>query len=123
MKINMPVTDREVKVIPGKELVTKTDLKGRITYVNQAFIEISGFSEQELVGQNHNVVRHPDMPSAAFQDLWDTLKLGRPWCKLVKNRCKNGDYYWVKANVTPVYQNGQYCCHTSFSKINRDLVG
>jgi methyl-accepting chemotaxis protein len=107
MKINMPVTDREVKVIPGKELVTKTDLKGRITYVNQAFIDISGFSEQELVGQNHNMVRHPDMPPAAFQDLWDTLKLGRPWCKLVKNRCKNGDYYWVKANVTPVYQNGQ----------------
>jgi methyl-accepting chemotaxis protein len=120
MKINMPVTDREVKVIPGKELVTKTDLKGRITYVNQAFIEISGFSEQELVGQNHNVVRHPDMPSAAFQDLWDTLKLGRPWCKLVKNRCKNGDYYWVKANVTPVYQNGQIVEYMSVRTIPTD---
>jgi len=107
MKINMPITDREIKVIPGQELVTKTDLKGKITSVNPAFIEISGFSEKELVGQNHNMVRHPDMPPAAFADLWETLKLGRPWCKLVKNRCKNGDYYWVKANVTPVYQNGQ----------------
>jgi len=107
MKINMPVTDREVKLRDGQELVTKTDLKGTITYVNPAFLEISGFTLDELMGKNHNVVRHPDMPAAAFKDLWDTLKLGRPWCKFVKNRCKNGDYYWVKANVTPVMQNGQ----------------
>ncbi|MGB0663810.1 MAG: methyl-accepting chemotaxis protein [Pontibacterium sp.] len=107
MKINMPVTDREVKLRDGQQLVTKTDLKGTITYANSAFIEISGFSEAELVGQNHNVVRHPDMPPAAFKDLWDTLKLGRPWNKLVKNRCKSGDYYWVKANVTPIFKNGE----------------
>ncbi|MFC6669814.1 methyl-accepting chemotaxis protein [Marinobacterium aestuariivivens] len=107
MKINMPVTDHEVKLRDGQELVTKTDLKGIITYVNPAFVEVSGFGADELVGRNHNVVRHPDMPPAAFADLWATLKLGRPWCKLVKNRCKNGDYYWVKANVTPVYKNGQ----------------
>ncbi len=107
MKVNMPVTTNEVKLQEGEELVTKTDLKGTVTYVNPAFIDISGFSEEELVGKNHNVVRHPDMPAAAFKDLWDTLKLGRPWTKLVKNRCKNGDYYWVKANVTPVLQSGQ----------------
>lgn len=107
MKINMPVTNHEVKLREGEELVTTTDLKGIITSVNPAFIEISGFSESELVGKNHNVVRHPDMPAAAFQDLWDTLKLGRPWTKMVKNRCKNGDHYWVKANVTPVYKHGQ----------------
>ena len=107
MKINEPVTDREVKLRDGQELVTKTNLKGIITYTNPDFVEVSGFSEDELVGKNHNLVRHPDMPQAAFKDLWDTLKLGRPWSKLVKNRCKNGDYYWVKANVTPVFKNGE----------------
>ncbi|WP_286239177.1 methyl-accepting chemotaxis protein [Neptuniibacter halophilus] len=107
MKINEPVTDREVKLRDGQELVTKTDLKGIITYTNPDFVEVSGFSREELVGKNHNVVRHPDMPPAAFKDLWDTLKLGRPWSKLVKNRCKNGDYYWVKANVTPIFRNGE----------------
>lgn len=107
MKINEPVNDREVKLKDGQELVTKTNLKGTITYVNPAFVEISGFSQEELVGQNHNVVRHPDMPPAAFKDLWETLKLGRPWSKLVKNRCKNGDYYWVKANVTPIFSGGE----------------
>jgi len=107
MKINEPVTDREVKLRDGQELVTKTDLKGIITYTNPDFIAISGFSRDELVGSNHNVVRHPDMPPAAFKDLWDTLKLGRPWSKLVKNRCKNGDFYWVKANVTPIFHNGE----------------
>lgn len=107
MKINEPVTDHEVKLRDGQELVTKTNLKGIITYTNPDFIEISGFSRDELVGKNHNLVRHPDMPPAAFKDLWETLKLGRPWSKLVKNRCKNGDYYWVKANVTPIFRNGE----------------
>lgn len=107
MKINEPVTDREVMLRDGQELVTKTDLKGTITYVNPAFVEVSGFSSEELVGQNHNIVRHPDMPPAAFKDLWETLKLGRPWSRLVKNRCKNGDYYWVKANVTPIFVGGE----------------
>ncbi len=107
MKINEPVTDHEVKLRDGQELVTKTNLKGIITYTNPDFVEISGFSREELVGKNHNLVRHPDMPPAAFKDLWETLKLGRPWSKLVKNRCKNGDYYWVKANVTPIFHNGE----------------
>ena len=106
MKINHPVTDREVMMKPGTILVTRTNLKGTITYANDAFIEISGFSKDELIGSNHNVVRHPDMPPAAFQDLWDCLKSGRPWTAPVKNRTKSGDYYWVEANVTPVFRGG-----------------
>jgi len=106
MKINMPVTDNEINFAEEDTLVSITDLKGTITYVNQEFIDISGFSEAELIGKNHNLVRHPDMPPAAFQDLWDTIKAGKPWVQVVKNRCKNGDYYWVKANVTPIWKDG-----------------
>ena len=107
MKINMPVTDHEVQMQPGTILVTRTNLKGIITYANDAFIEISGFSKDELVGSNHNVVRHPDMPTAAFEDLWMSCKAGKPWTAPVKNRTKKGDYYWVEANVTPVFKNGK----------------
>ena len=107
MRNNTPVTDRRIPLIPGQDLVTKTDLQGRITYVNPAFIEISGFTEQELLGEHHNIVRHPDMPQAAFKNMWSTLEMGRPWVGMVKNRCKNGDYYWVKANVTPLMKGGR----------------
>lgn len=103
----MPVTDNEVMMKERQLLVSKTDLKGIITFANADFIEISGFSEKELIGKNHNLVRHPDMPPAAFEDLWTTVKAGRPWVGFVKNRCKNGDYYWVKANVTPIRENGR----------------
>ncbi|TRW89948.1 methyl-accepting chemotaxis protein [Candidatus Methylobacter oryzae] len=106
MKINMPVTDNEVLMTKGDILVTRTDLKGRITYVNDAFVKISGFTRQELIGASHNIVRHPDMPAEAFADLWLTLKQGKPWSAPVKNRTKSGDYYWVEANVVPVYKNG-----------------
>ncbi len=105
MKINLPVTNREVKLNHNQELISSTDLKGRITHCNQAFVEISGFDEQELIGSSHNIVRHPDMPPAAFQELWDTLKAGKSWMGIVKNRTKNGDYYWVDAYVTPVFEN------------------
>ena len=107
MKVNMPVTEHEVTMNKTDILVTRTNLKGVITYANQAFIDISGFSKEELVGKNHNVVRHPDMPSAAFEDLWNCCKAGNPWTAPVKNRTKKGDYYWVEANVTPVYKNGR----------------
>lgn len=107
MKINHPVTDHEVLMKEGTILVTKTDLKGRIIFANDAFVDISGFSREELVGANHNVVRHPDMPAEAFEDLWLTIKKGYPWCNLVKNRTKNGDYYWVEAHVSAVYEKGQ----------------
>lgn len=106
MKINHPVTDREVMMKPGTLLVTRTNLKGIITYANDAFIEISGFTKDELIGSNHNVVRHPDMPPTAFEDLWMCLKAGKPWTAPVKNRTKSGDFYWVEANVTPVYKKG-----------------
>ncbi len=106
MKVNMPVNDTERQMKQGSILVSRTDLKGRITYCNNDFIEISGFTEEELIGKSHNIVRHPDMPAEAFEDLWDTLKAGKTWSGLVKNRCKNGDYYWVKANVTPLRENG-----------------
>ena len=107
MKVNMPVTDTEVVMEEGTILVTKTDLKGRITEANDEFVRISGFSRAELIGKNHNLVRHPDMPPAAFEDLWNTGKKARPWKGMVKNRTKTGDYYWVEANVTPVTQNGK----------------
>lgn len=106
MRTNLPVTDREYPLRDGVAIVSITDLKGRITYVNAYFVEVSGFSEEELIGAPHNLVRHPDMPPAAFDDLWTCLKAGQPWTGLVKNRRKNGDYYWVQANVTPVREGG-----------------
>jgi methyl-accepting chemotaxis protein len=102
MKINEPVTNTEVPFPSDTILVSKTDHKGIITYANDAFVDISGYTEAELIGRNHNLVRHPDMPPEAFQDLWDTVKAGLTWTGIVKNRAKNGDYYWVRANVTPV---------------------
>lgn len=104
MRTNLPVTDKELPLREGACIVSRTDLKGRITYVNQDFLEYSGFQEDELIGKAHNIVRHPDMPPEAFQDLWDTLSSGRPWTGMVKNRCKNGDYYWVVANATPLLE-------------------
>ena len=107
MKNNQPVTQREVAFPPNTYLVSRTDLKGIITYANDAFVDISGFSREELIGSSHNIVRHPDMPQAAFADLWATVKQGLPWRGLVKNRCKNGDFYWVDAFVTPIKQDGR----------------
>lgn len=107
MKINEPVTNNEMHMKDGEILVSRTNLKGMLTYVNRNFVDMSGFSEKELMNSNHNMVRHPDMPPAAFEDLWDCLKKGRPWLGLVKNRRKNGDFYWVEANVSPVFRNGQ----------------
>jgi methyl-accepting chemotaxis protein len=106
MRNNQPVTDVELELDELTLIASKTDLKGQITYVNKAFVDISGFSESELIGQPHNILRHPDMPSEAFADLWRDIKDGRPWTGVVKNRCKNGDYYWVLANVTPLRENG-----------------
>ena len=88
-------------------LVSKTDLKGVITYVNDAFVQTSGFSREELIGKSHNIVRHPDMPVAVFKWLWNTLGEGLPWRGILKNRCKNGDYYWVKTLVSPIKVKGE----------------
>lgn len=106
MKINLPVIDREVTFGKDEQLISTTDLKGVITFVNDEFVKASGFSRDELVGKSHNIVRHPDMPPAAFQDLWDTIKSGHSWKGMVKNRCKDGSYYWVDAFVSPISKNG-----------------
>ncbi len=107
MRSNLPATQTEYVLPDGAMLVSKTDLKGLITYCNPEFIETSGFSERELIGAPHNLVRHPDMPPEAFDDLWKTLKAGKPWTGYVKNRRKNGDYYWVIANATPIWEGGK----------------
>ncbi len=114
MKTNLPVTKNEVMLGDEDAIVTKTDLKGIITYANSDFCRISGYGLDELLGKNHNMVRHPDMPPAAFADLWATLKDGKPWSGLVKNRCKNGDFYWVRAEVAPIEENGQVVGYASF---------
>jgi aerotaxis receptor len=106
VRTNLPVTGIEYILQDGQSIVSKTDTKGRITYVNPSFIEVSGFSEEELIGKAHNLVRHPDMPPEAFADLWQTLQAGLPWTGMIKNRCKNGDFYWVVANVVPIRENG-----------------
>ncbi|MBI1202058.1 MAG: PAS domain S-box protein [Rhodopseudomonas sp.] len=107
MRINKPVFDVEYEVDDNQTIVSTTDLSGRITYANPYFIEASGYSEEELIGAPHNILRHPDMPRAAFADLWTTMQATLPWRGMVKNRRKNGDYYWVVANVTPVMQHGK----------------
>jgi methyl-accepting chemotaxis protein len=107
MKTNLPVTDVEHTLEDGAIIVSKTDPRGYITYVNAEFVKISGFTEPELIGKNHNLIRHPDMPPAAFEDMWRTIEAGDPWTGVVKNRCKNGDFYWVLANVAPIWEDGQ----------------
>lgn len=88
MKKNLPVTTQQVAIAPGITSVSKTDLKGIITYANEAFINVSGFALEALQGHSHNIVRHPDMPPAVFEDMWKVMHSGKPWQGLVKNRCK-----------------------------------
>ncbi|MEC4723859.1 PAS domain-containing protein [Noviherbaspirillum sp. CPCC 100848] len=107
MRKNLPVNDSEYVLQDDRPIVSKTDLKGRITYINPYFVEVSGFDEDELMGAPHNIVRHPDMPEAAFGDLWQTLKAGEIWSAPVKNRRKDGGYYWVIAHVTPITEGGR----------------
>ncbi|SDR43105.1 methyl-accepting chemotaxis sensory transducer with Pas/Pac sensor [Paraburkholderia fungorum] len=106
MRNNQPVSGHEYEFPSSHMLVSATDLTGRIQYCNPAFIAVSGFTRDELIGQPHNLIRHPDMPREAFEDMWTTIRDGRPWTALVKNRRKNGDHYWVHANVTPVVEKG-----------------
>ncbi len=107
MRRNLPVSNHEHRLADDAMLVSRTDLKGRITAFNDQFVAVSGFDPDELQGAPHNLVRHPDMPQAAFADLWTTLKAGRPWTGAVKNRRKNGDHYWVRASASPVVEGGR----------------
>jgi len=102
MRVNLPVTQQEFAFPKGETLVSTTDLKGRILYCNPMFIAVSGYAREELLGQPHNLIRHPDMPEEAFRDMWDTVAQGQPWSAAVKNRRKDGSFYWVMANVTPL---------------------
>ncbi len=116
MKNNQPVTHHNIDYPESMVIVSKTDSKGSITYANDAFVEISGFSQEELVGKNHNLVRHPDMPPWAFADLWQTVQRGQPWRGIVKNRTKNGDHYWVRATVSPIINNDKIVGYVSLRK-------
>ena len=123
MRHNTPVTNVEYILMDKQTVVSKTDLKGNITYINQDFIDISGFTAEELIGAPQNIVRHPDMPVEAFADFWQTIKSGKAWTGLVKNRCKNGDHYWVEANAAPMLENGQMVGYTSIRvKPSREQV-
>jgi aerotaxis receptor len=113
MRMNLPVTNQEFDYPAEEMLVSTTDVKGFITHCNHAFVSVSGYTYEELTGENHNLVRHPDMPPEAFKDLWSTVGRGHPWTGMVKNRRKNGDHYWVQANVTPIMQNGKPCGYMS----------
>ena len=123
MRQNLPVTNREVLVLDDQAIVSKTDMNGNIVYVNPYFSQVSGFSEAELLGSPQNIVRHPDMPAEAFADLWASIQAGTPWTGLVKNRCKNGDFYWVRANVTPIREAGKTIGYMSVRvKADKDQV-
>lgn len=107
MRSNLPVVDREVLLSEDDVIVSTTDLHGNIVSASPDFVRISGYTQQELIGQPHNLVRHPDMPSEAFGSLWSVIKTGRTWMGIVKNRTKDGAFYWVKADVSSVIKDGK----------------
>ena len=123
MRMNLPVTEQERTFPQEQRLISTTDLNSRITYCNDAFVAISGFTRDELLHEPHNLVRHPDMPPAVFAHMWETIKEGKPWMGVVKNRAKNGDFYWVNAYVTAIYENGRISGYESVRSLpSRDQV-
>jgi aerotaxis receptor len=121
MRTNLPVTNVEYPIDDQTLIVSKTDTKGNLVYFNDQFVAASGFTIAELTGQPHNIIRHPDMPVEAFENLWTTLKAAKPWSGAVKNRRKNGDFYWVLASATPLWENGQISGYMSIrSKLPAD---
>lgn len=123
MRQNLPVTPTEYDFPEGATLMSTTDLSSHISYANAAFIQVSGFTREELARQPHNIVRHPDMPVQAYADMWKTIKAGQSWTALVKNRRKNGDFYWVRANVTPMSRGGEVTGYMSVrTKPSREEV-
>jgi aerotaxis receptor len=123
MRNDLAVSATEYHLEDGRPIVSKTDLKGHITFVNPYFVEASGYAEHELLGAAHNIERHPDMPQAVFADLWSTLHQGLPWSGVLKNRRKHGDYYWVQANITPVIDHGRVVGYMSVrTKATREQI-
>ena len=123
MRVNLPVVAREYPFPAGETLVSTTDLQGRILYCNPMFVEVSGYAKEELLGQPHNIVRHPDMPEEAYRDMWETIGKGIPWSAPVKNRRKDGTYYWVMANVTPLMEGDQPVGYMSVrTQASRDQI-
>lgn len=116
MRNNQPITNREKIIPPGATLVSKTDSKGIILYASKDFSDVSEYENEKMVGEPHNIVRHPEMPQAAFADLWERIKAGRPWRGMVKNRANSGDHYWVEAQVSPQMKNGRL---TGFMSVRR----
>ena len=116
MKKNLPVTQNNRPYPASANILSTTDRKGKITFVNDTFVDISGFKEDELMGKPHNIVRHPDMPQVAFEGMWKTIKSGKTWIGLVKNRCKNGDHYWVNAFISPIFKNDEI---TEYQSVRR----
>ncbi|MBS98530.1 MAG: diguanylate cyclase [Oceanospirillaceae bacterium] len=107
------IVDEEVPYPDGKLIVSRTDPQGIITHANQAFVDMSAYTREELIGTNHYILRHPDMPAVAFQGLWETIESGKKWQGYVKNLRKDGKYYWVKATVIPNIRNGKLVGYTS----------
>ena len=107
VRLNLPITTVEQSFPDQQRLISATDTASNITYCNAEFAAISGFSQAELIGASHNLVRHPDMPAQVFEQMWQYLKAGESWMGIVKNRCKNGNFYWVSAYVTPILENGR----------------
>ncbi|PKM31621.1 MAG: chemotaxis protein [Gammaproteobacteria bacterium HGW-Gammaproteobacteria-11] len=123
MRNNQPVTDRERSFDPQQRLISATDAVGKIVYCNDEFVAVSGFSREELIGSPHNIVRHPDMPSAVYESMWGYLKSGRSWMGIVKNRTKQGDFYWVEAYVTPILEHDRIVGYESVRTLpDRDRV-
>ncbi len=120
MRINLPVTQQPYRIPADQTLVSVTDLKGRIVYCNAAFVSVSGYRRDELMGQPHNIIRHPDVPAEAFRDLWATVAAGYPWSAVVKNRRKNGDHYWVVANATPMKDGDRIVGYLSVRTVPSD---
>jgi aerotaxis receptor len=117
------VTDFETPYPEGRLIVSRTSPDGVITQVNQSFVAMSGYTEQELIGAPHSILRHPDMPAAAFKGLWETVESGRTWQGYVKNLRKDGGFYWVKATVIPNVRNGNIVGYTSVRrKPSRTMV-
>ena len=107
------LSEREIPYPEGRLIISRTDLDGIITHANDAFIELSGYAREDLIGQPHAILRHPDMPRAAFKDLWTTVAAGKKWHGYVKNLCKDGSHYWVYATAVPNVRGGKIVGYTS----------